>query len=159
MADPPELRRAAPADAAALLRLRELMLAEMGASVSDVDWKRPALDWFAEMLRRPAEFAAFVVDDQQAGVVACAAGSCDSRAPAPGNPAGCHGHVFNMSTDPAHRGRGHGRRCLEALLDWFRASTDARVVHLNATEDGIRLYRSAGFTEPAHPALRLDILS
>ena len=32
-------------------------------------------------------------------------------------------------------------------------------MHLNATEDGIGLYRSLGFAEPAHPALLLHVRS
>jgi GNAT superfamily N-acetyltransferase len=63
--------------------------------------------------------------------------------------------VFNMSTLPAHRRRGHARACLEALLEWFRDETEARVITLNATRDGIALYRSVGFTEPRFAALQL----
>lgn len=65
------------------------------------------------------------------------------------------GHVFNMSTFPAHRRRGYARACLEALLEWFRDETQARVINMNATQDGIPLYRSVGFTEPRFAALQL----
>jgi len=67
------------------------------------------------------------------------------------------GHVFNMSTFPAHRRRGHARACLDALLDWFRDETEARAVNLNATADGIALYRSVGFTEPRFAALQVTL--
>jgi GNAT superfamily N-acetyltransferase len=152
-----KVRRAEAADAADLVRLRAQMLADMGRSVSDdVDpWRASAEDWFADRLVHEREFAAFVVDDPDDGVVACSAGICDFHAPGPGNLTGVRGHVFNMSTLPAHRRRGYARACLEALLAWFRDETEARVINLNATLDGIALYRSVGFTEPRFAALQL----
>jgi GNAT superfamily N-acetyltransferase len=153
------LRRAESVDAADLVRLRAQMLTDMGRSAGDDadPWRASAEDWFADRLVREREFAAFVVDDPGDGVVACSAGICDFHAPGPGNLTGVRGHVFNMSTLPAHRGRGYARACLGALLDWFRDETEARVINLNATPDGIALYRSVGFTEPRFAALQLII--
>jgi GNAT superfamily N-acetyltransferase len=65
--------------------------------------------------------------------------------------------VFNMSTDPHHRHRGYARACLNALLTWYRNETEATVINLNATGDGVALYRSLGFTEPRYPALQLRV--
>jgi ribosomal protein S18 acetylase RimI-like enzyme len=152
-----KVRRAEPADAADLVRLRAQMLADMGRSVGDDadPWRARAEDWFTDRLVRGREFASFVVDDPDDGVVACSAGICDFHAPGPGNLTGVRGHVFNMSTFPAHRRRGHARACMEALLEWFRDETEARVINLNATPDGVALYRSMGFTEPRFAALQL----
>jgi len=151
------VRRAEPADAADLVRLRAQMLADMGRHVGDDadPWRASAEDWFADRLAREREFACFVIDDPDDGVVACSAGTCDFHAPGPGNLTGVRGHVFNMSTLPAHRRRGYARACLEALLEWFRDETEARVINLNATPDGIALYRSVGFTDPRFAALQL----
>lgn len=153
----PKVRRAEAADAADLLRLRAQMLADMGRSVGDDadPWRARAEDWFADRLVRGREFASFVVDDPDDGVVACSAGICDFHAPGPGNLTGVRGHVFNMSTFPAHRKRGYARACLDALLVWFLDETEARVINLNATPDGTALYRSVGFTEPRFAALQL----
>lgn len=152
-----KVRRAEAADAADLVRLRAQMLADMGRSAGDNSdpWRARAEDWFADRLAREREFASFVVDDPDDGVVACSAGICDFHAPGPGNLTGVRGHVFNMSTFPAHRRRGYARACLEALLEWFRDETQARVINMNATQDGIPLYRSVGFTEPRFAALQL----
>jgi GNAT superfamily N-acetyltransferase len=152
-----KVRRAGAADAADLVGLRAQMLADMGRSVdNDADpWRASAEEWFAQHLVREREFASFVVDDPDDGVVACSAGICDFHAPGPGNPTGVRGHVFNMSTLPAHRRRGYSRACLEALLAWFRDETEARVINLNATPDGIAMYRSVGFTAPRFAALQL----
>lgn len=150
-----KVRRAEPADAPDLVRLRAQMLADMGRSAGDdaEPWRGMAEDWFADRLLRRREFGAFVVEDPDDGVVACSAGICDFHAPGPGNLTGVRGHVFNMSTLPAHRRRGYARACLEAVLEWFRDETDAQVINLNATQDGIALYRSVGFTAPRFAAL------
>lgn len=157
MDDTPRPRRAVPADAAALVRLRALMLQEMGMDVGDEDaeWRAAAEKWFAERLAETREFAAFVVDDPELGVVASAAGSCDRHAPGPANPSGAHGHLFNVSTDARRRRRGLARACLDALLAWFHEETDCRVIDLNATQDGMALYHSRGFAPPRFPALQL----
>ena len=157
IAQPLVVRRAAAGDAAALTRLREIMLADMGAISPDTDpaWRDLAEAWFAERLEDKEDFAAFVIEQPGLGVVSCAAGVCDRHAPGPGNPGGVQGHVFNMSTDPRCRHRGYARPCLNALLAWYGDETEARVINLYATGDGIGLYRSLGFAEPRFPALQL----
>ena len=158
-AQPFAVRRGVAADAAALTRLRELMLSDMGtlAAGADPGWRDQAQAWFARRLDDKDDFAAFVIEDPGLGVVSCAAGVCDRHAPAPGNPGGVQGLVFNMSTDPRFRRRGYARACLDALLAWFRDETEATVINLNATSDGTALYREAGFTEPRYPELQLRL--
>ncbi|MGW5668925.1 GNAT family N-acetyltransferase [Micromonospora sp. NPDC003776] len=158
-AQPLVVRRAAAADAAALTRVREVMLSEMGMlTTGDPGWRDKAEAWFARRLDDKDDFAAFVIDHPDLGVVSCAAGVCDRHAPGPGNPGGVQGLVFNMSTDSEFRRRGYARACLDALLAWFRDETEARVINLNATGDGTALYRSFGFTEPRYPALQLRLV-
>jgi GNAT superfamily N-acetyltransferase len=159
-AQPLVVRRAAAADAAALTRLRELMLSDMGMlkAGADASWRDKAAEWFAQRLEDKDNFAAFVIEHLDFGVVSCAAGVCDQHAPGPGNPGGVQGLVFNMSTDHQVRRHGYARACLDALLTWFRDETGARVINLNATGDGIALYRSVGFTEPRYPALQLRMI-
>lgn len=151
------VRRAGVDDAAALVRLRGVMLAEMGmvSGGDETRWRSAAGAWFMDRLRGSRDFAAFVVDDPELGVVSNAVGICDRHAPGPTNLSGIHGHVFNVSTDPRCRKLGYARACLEALLAWFQGETEARVVNLNATGDGIGLYRSLGFDAPRYPALQL----
>jgi GNAT superfamily N-acetyltransferase len=121
----------------------------MLAAGADPGWRDKAEAWFAQRLDDK--------DDPDLGVVSCAAGVCDRHAPGPGNPGGVQGLIFNMSTDPRCRRRGYARACLDALLAWFRDATEARVINLNATGDGIALYRSLGFTEPRYPVLQLRL--
>jgi ribosomal protein S18 acetylase RimI-like enzyme len=152
-------RRATAADVPALVNLRVLMLDAMGVPTGGTDaaWRRAAELWFTERLQHPEEFAAFVIDDPELGVVSSAVGTCDRHAPSPSNPSGLHGLVFNVSTDPQRRRLGHARACLDALLGWFRDEARVRVVNLNATEGGAGLYRALGFEAPHNPALQLRI--
>ncbi|WP_326763611.1 GNAT family N-acetyltransferase [Streptomyces sp. NBC_01591] len=150
-------RRATLDDVPALVRLRGLMLAEMGVETGgpDAPWRAASTQWFAERLRHPAVFAAFLVDDPALGVVSSAVGTCHAHAPGPANLSGLQGHVSNVSTDPRRRRLGHARVCLDALLTWFREEARVTVVGLNATEDGAALYESYGFVAPRHPVLQL----
>lgn len=153
----PQVRRATTADAPALVRLRVVMLRDMGAPVDDesAEWRSAALDWFTRSLGDSEMFAAFVVDDPRHGIVSSAVGLCDRHAPSPGNPGGLRGHLFNVCTEPAHRGQGYARDCVQALLDWFATDTSVSVVDLNATAGSGDLYRSLGFAPSRHPALQL----
>ncbi|MEU8188575.1 MULTISPECIES: GNAT family N-acetyltransferase [Micromonospora] len=96
-----------------------------------------------------------MIEDAEHGIVSNAAGLCDRHAPGPGNPGGLRGHIFNISTLPHARGRGHARDCLTSLLHWFADHTTVSVVDLNTTPGGERLYRTLGFAPPRHPALQL----
>jgi ribosomal protein S18 acetylase RimI-like enzyme len=151
-----QIRRANPNDAESLVRLRGLMFAAMGNVSSDPDarWRRVALEWFTGQLASPETFAAYVVDDPTAGVVATAAGTVFVHAPGPTDLTTVRGHLYNVSTDPGFRRRGLARACVVALMDWFRDEAGVGVVELHATDEGVDLYRSLGFTEARFPTLR-----
>lgn len=153
------VRRAGIEDAAALVRLREVMFDAMRVPTGGVDaaWRPAAEAWFGQWLASPALFAAFVVDDPSLGVVSAACGICDARAPGPQGLSGAHGQVFNIATDPRRRRRGHARACVIALLAWFQKDTPAEAVELSATPDGLQLYTSLGFQERGHPTMRLGL--
>lgn len=106
------VRRATLDDVPALVRMRALMLSDMGMRTGDADapWRAASALWFSERLRLPDEFAAFLVADPDLGVVASAVGACDVHAPSPANPSGLHGHISNVSTDPRRRRHGYARR-------------------------------------------------
>ncbi|MFJ1752141.1 GNAT family N-acetyltransferase [Kitasatospora sp. NPDC088134] len=153
-------RPAGPADADELVRLRTLMFASMQGEARPGPWQETARQVLARALAEPERrLQAYVVDDPErpGGLVSCAIGTLEQRLPAPGHPEGRFGFVFNISTDPAHRGRGHARACTEALLAWFDAHRATRV-DLHATEGGEALYRSLGFHEHSTPLSRQRLL-
>lgn len=154
-----QVRRAKPDDADALVRLRGLMLAAMGAEIGgpDAPWREAGRHWFAEQLSSPGTFAAYVVDDPAVGVVAGAAGNVYVHPPGPKDITTLRGHLYNVSTEPGFRRRGLARACVVALMDWFRDETAVGQVELHATPDGIDLYRALGFIEASYPTLRLRL--
>jgi ribosomal protein S18 acetylase RimI-like enzyme len=86
------------------------------------------------------------------GLVACGIGVIEQRLPSPYNRAGRVGYIFGIVTDRAHRGRGHARAVMRDLLAWFDERGIERV-DLHASDEGIPLYRSLGFTEHPEPTL------
>lgn len=155
-----EVRRAKPDDAEALVRLRALMFDAMGveAGGEDAPWRAGAVKYFAEGLASPESFAAFVVDDPEAGVVAAAVGHCNVHPPSPKDLTTTRGYLYNVSTDPAFRRRGLARACVIALLDWYRDETEVGQVELHATEQGDNLYQALGFVGSNYPTQRLTVV-
>ncbi|MGD6745696.1 GNAT family N-acetyltransferase [Streptomyces sp. BH106] len=152
------VRRATPADAEELVRLRKIMLDSMRPS-DDVEWQ----PYTARVLRshladEGGPLAVFVVEapDAPGTLAACATGTINLSLGGPGNPEGTSGHVFNVCTDPAHRRRGYSRGCMEALLAWFK-ERDVRRIDLHASTEGEPLYSSLGFARTPAPAMRLTL--
>jgi len=135
------LRRAGPADAADLTRLRGLMHLAMGDG--------PNPEWQArcevDLQRRLATdtFTAYVVEQADA-VVSGGVGWLEEHLPSPYQLDGRRGHIASMSTEPGARRRGYGRLVFHALMGWFNELGVARV-DLRATPDGQPLYEEFGF--------------
>lgn len=150
------IRVATEADIPELVRLRELLFTglggEWGALPAGDGWREGCA---AELARQVGGDAMrILVIDAEAGLAACGMGVVDQRLPSPYNPGGRVGHVFGVVTDPAHRGRGHARAIMEGLLAWF-GDSGARRVDLNASPDGMSLYRKLGFADHPDPTLSL----
>jgi len=161
-----QARRAVAADAAELVRLREIMLAEMTHAVPEPDgWQESVAEDFRTRLADPDDtMAAFVVDDptgdpdRSSSLAACAVGLVEPRLGGPGNPAGEIGYILNVATDPWHRRQGYSRACMQALLDWYR-ERGIVTVDLQATEVSEPLYRSLGFVPAPNATMRLAVRS
>lgn len=132
------IRRATPADAAAVSRELAAYLASLGEPV-DLDGRDRDVARWDEQYREPQGVLLLVVAPDGAEV-----GTAAVRLLAPGL-----GEIKRMWIRPGHRGRGLGRRLLEVCLDEARRLGCARVRldtarHMAAA---LRLYRDAGFTE------------
>jgi GNAT superfamily N-acetyltransferase len=64
------------------------------------------------------------------------------------------GYILNMYTVPEARGLGVGSRLFDELINEAK-SRGVKHLHLHATEDGIGIYRRAGFAEPGLVELEL----
>ncbi len=155
-----EVRRATVADAAELVRLRAVMLASIAGHEPTGDgWRHAARETLRRRLAEPdPTLAAFVVErsDPPGALAACAVGAVEYRLGGPGNPTGETGYVFNVVTDPDQRRRGYSRRCMTALLDWYR-HRGVGTIDLRASPQGEPLYRSLGFVATPDPAMRLRL--
>jgi GNAT superfamily N-acetyltransferase len=60
--------------------------------------------------------------------------------------------VYNVYTEPAHRGRGLGRRIMAAIHDWCRAEGVTSVA-LNASASGRPLYDALGYAVTPSPMM------
>lgn len=158
-----EARRATAEDAGELVRLRGVMLAGVnGREPVDDGWQQAAREALRRRLEEPEPtLVAFVVE--QPGrpegadtLAACVVGAVQHRLGGPGNPSGESGYVFSVATDPEHRRRGYSRRCMTALLGWYR-ERGIRVVDLRASPEAEPLYRSLGFVRTPDPAMRLRL--
>ena len=119
------------------------MFETLGVAV-DETWLQAAGEHVRDRLGQ--DLAIFVVDADDRGLAACAAGTIARRLPTPPNPSGLVGYVQWVSTDPGERRRGHARAVMDALLNWY-AGRDVRSVELHATPEGEPLYRSQGFSD------------
>jgi GNAT superfamily N-acetyltransferase len=135
------LRRATPADAEALTRLRGFMHEAMGDALTP-EWFEAGVAAFSRRLAS-GSFVAFVVEDAGA-VVSGGAGWLEEHLPSPYAVDPRRGHIASMSTDPAHRRNGYARLVFAALMEWFAEQGVPRV-DLRATEDGRPLYEDFGF--------------
>lgn len=66
------------------------------------------------------------------------------------------GYLLNFYTIPEERRRGIGTRLLNELIREARW-LGLKYLHLHASDDGISIYRRAGFAEPEQPELELRL--
>jgi GNAT superfamily N-acetyltransferase len=147
-----------PDDAPELVRLREVMLADVdGREPEPGEWRAIAEETLRKGLADPdGPMAAFVVEqpERRGGLAACVIGVIERRLGSPQNPTGESGYVYNVATDRDHRRRGYSRACMEALLGWYR-QRGVRTIDLHASAAGEPLYRSLGFARKRDAAMRL----
>lgn len=136
------LRRATPADAEALTRLRAFMHASMGESVTDA-WRAACIAAFRRRLGTD-DFVAYLVTADGV-IVSGGVGWLEEHLPSTNALNPLRGQIASMSTDPAHLRRGYARLVFEALMTWF-TDRDVPRINLRATAQGRPLYEAFGFT-------------
>lgn len=141
------VRLASPDDAEELARIH--------AEMVGVDITGPWRDQLADHLRERLgghRLAAFVVDDPDGGLAACAIGVVHQGLPGPGH-GGVFGQIQTVVTEQRFRRRGYGRAVTKALVDWLTGQ-GCTLLNLAASDAGRTLYASLGFT-PHTRAMRL----
>jgi GNAT superfamily N-acetyltransferase len=98
---------------------------------STAGWNQRLADWRALLALAPRSSFAALIDHRVMGT-------------AMGIDYGCFGWIAMMLVDPAHRGRGLGRRLLEAAMESLPPDQPIR---LDATPMGRPLYQACGFED------------
>lgn len=161
------VRRATLADAATLLRHRIRMFEDMGTiSSSDPLAARLSEEFhtWLEATMPAGTYVAWLVEDTDAAVdaplesrlVAGGGATIIPWPPGPRHSGGRLAFVYNVYTEPAHRGLGLARRVMEAIHTFCR---DERIgsVALNASEFGEPLYASMGYAVARSPMMFLSL--
>ena len=141
------IRRAEPADAAALCRLAEDVGHEPGGWLLTTEMWRSVADErrYLRAVRRHADAAVFVADDDGA-VVARLSVQRDHH------PASRHVADLGLMVAVSHRRRGIGRALLEECAGWARQA-GVRKLELHVfpwNEAAIALYESFGFVREGY---------
>jgi RimJ/RimL family protein N-acetyltransferase len=136
------IRRATPADAAALVELgREVGAEPQGWLITDGDWRNIGDERrYLRAIRRTPHAAVFVAE-AEGRIVARLSLARDSH------PASAHVADLGLMVDAAHRRQGIGRELLDRAVDWAReAGVEKLELHVFPhNEPAIRLYEQFGF--------------
>lgn len=151
-------RRADVNDIEILVDLRARFLNELYNHPDDDKTKilkRSLQGYFSEAIP-PNDFVAWVAEYN--GTIIGTGGMVVWRMPSRygGLESGRLGYVLNLYTIPEARRRGIGARLLNELIEEAR-SLGLKYLHLHSSEDGMSLYRTAGFAEPDQIELRLRL--
>ncbi|GAA3095033.1 GNAT family N-acetyltransferase [Streptosporangium carneum] len=148
------VRHAVSEDIPELVRLRQILADRMamdGSYPVESRWHEAYAESLGERIGSQ-DTAVYVVDAPEGGLAACGIGLIFDRFPGPSLPDGRYGYIQGMTTDPAHRRRGHGRAIMVTLMGWYRG-LDIRRVDLHATSEAEPLYRELGFADDGYPSL------
>lgn len=141
------LRRARPADALPLARLRwEFRAAQDRPNEGRARFVRRCAAWMRAALARRTAWVAWVASDG-ATIVGHVWVGVVEKIPNPVAEAERHAYVTNVYVAPAHRGAGLGGRLMAAALAWCDAHAIDSIV-LWPTAKSRRLYGRHGFAAP-----------
>ncbi|MFF4261794.1 GNAT family N-acetyltransferase [Streptomyces virginiae] len=150
-------RLAVPADVAELIRLRAAALDALGVDPGPAEaaWRQVARSWFLERVGDRPDVRCLVVGGAPGEpLLATGMAWVTYHLPGPLWTDGRRGYLDGIVTDAPARGRGHGRRIVDALVAWL-GEIDIHYVQLHASPDGEPVYRAAGFTAGRYPGMDL----
>jgi GNAT superfamily N-acetyltransferase len=157
------VRRATLADRDTLVRHRIRMFEDMGVMSqpgADALQLASAFGKWLEAVMPVDTYVAWLVDAHQPDgcveVVSGGGATIIPWPPGPHYPGTRLAFVYNVYTEPAHRGRGLARRVMDAIHAFCRAE-DIGSVALNASKFGQPLYESLGYHVTTSPMMFLSL--
>jgi GNAT superfamily N-acetyltransferase len=139
-------------DADVLVHHREAMFEEMGTPPPQVAVAGPMFRaWLADAMPN-GTYRAWVVVTGAGDAVAGGGMTVLPWPPGPQHPGGLVAFVYNVYTEPEHRGRGLARKVMDAIHDWCRGA-GIQSIALNASQFGQPLYESMGYRVSESPTM------
>ena len=143
------LREAAVTDVDTIVDHRLRMFREMGIVLDEPRLREAFTTWLGSMM--PAGvYRGWLVDTAAREVVAGGGITILPWPPGPRDFSGQLPIIYNVYTNPDHRGRGLARRIMEAIHTWCRSSGH-RLVGLAASDAGRLLYAGLGYEVSRQP--------
>ena len=157
------LRRATLADVDALVRHRIRMFEDMGRmSAPEVDVDRLITEyraWLNDMMPTDS-YVSWVVEDTDPGaarrIISGGGATIIPWPPGPVYPGSRLAFVYNVYTEPEHRGRGLARQVMDAIHAFCREA-QIHSVALNASTFGQSLYEAMGYRVTPSPMMFLAL--
>ncbi len=149
------IRLATLADVSIISHHRQAMFMEMGVNGDHETATVRFTEWLEAALPNQAYFG-WLIEIESGEVVAGGGVSLLPRPPSPQDENHYWAFVYNVYTEPDHRGRGLAHRIMETIHAWCRVR-GLKTVALNASEFGRSLYESMGYQpNPAFLKLTLE---
>jgi GNAT superfamily N-acetyltransferase len=145
------IRPATLDDQAVLVDHRIAMFVDMGVPL-DRQTLGPAFRAWLGRMMPDGSYRAWLVETPDGEIVAGGGITILAWPPGPRYLGDRLAFVYNVYTEPAHRGRGLARSVMTAIHDWCRAEGITSLA-LNASEAGGALYSSMGYTVTASPMM------
>ena len=145
------LRAATLDDADALVHHRIAMFTDMGLTFDQTTLDRAYRTWLEKVIPQGV-YRSWLAETGTGEVVAGGGITILPWPPGPSYLGDRVGFVYNVYTQPAHRGRGLARRVMTEIHDWCRAEGITSLA-LNASQAGEPLYTSLGYSITASPMM------
>jgi GNAT superfamily N-acetyltransferase len=145
------LRRATLDDAAILARHRNDMFTDMGVELNAPALAKEFVAWL-ETTMPAGSYHAWVIEAAAGEIVAGGGMTIIPWPPGPRYPSGKLAFVYNVYTEPPHRGRGLARQIM-AAIHAFCGDCGISSAALNASRLGLPLYESMGYRVTDSPMM------
>ena len=138
-------------DADLLVHHRIAMFVDMGMVFDHEVLERAYRTWLGDVM--PAgTYRAWVAETDRGEIVAGGGITLLPWPPGPRYVGDRLAYVYNVYTEPGHRGRGLARRLMTEIHDWCRAEGITSMA-LNASQAGEPLYASMGYVVTSSPMM------
>jgi GNAT superfamily N-acetyltransferase len=151
------VRRGTLDDAAILARHRNDMFIDMGVELNAPVLAAEFAAWL--QINMPAGvYHAWLVETDQGEIVAGGGMTVIPWPPGPRYPCGKIAYVYNVYTEPSHRGQGLAHQVMDAIHH-FCAAAGISSAALNASRLGLPLYESLGYRVTESPMMFIGDLN